>query len=246
MSRIDILTEPAKEVLRIASVIGYTFELAMVKQLVDPVLDETNFKIRLKELEGFDLINPEESGAEIAYRFKQNLIQEVTYDSLLFARRRKLHHQVATFFEGKYRDQLEEMYEVLTHHFSQSHDNNKTRFYAYKAGQKARAVFAHENAIDYFQICVDTLQGADPVQNGERSYFIEKIGDTHEASGNHAEATSTFKKALQQWRRAYSKNVDFKAISVDITEGTQFKTRKSALNHKIAVSYERNSDYDSG
>ncbi len=104
-----------------------------------------------------------------------NLIQEVSYQSLLFARRRELHHRVATFFEELYSNKLERMYEVIVHHYSNSHDDVKTRFFANKAADKARAVFAHQEAIEYYQLGVNTLHGIDPLDVAQRSYFIEKI-----------------------------------------------------------------------
>ncbi len=244
MSRIDALSESGKELLRIASVVGYTFEPSTIKMLVDPIPDDTFLSKRLQELESFDLINPEEGNTESTYQFKQNLIQEVAYQSLLFARRRELHHRVATFFEESYSNQLEGMYEVLVHHYSNSHDDFKTRFFANKAADKARAVFAHEEAIEYYQLGINTLSETDPFEVAQRSYFVEKIGDSYEGSGQHSEAAHNYSKALRQWTKANRKSFEIKALPVDLSLGAPLKTRASILHHKMAVSCERNSDYD--
>ncbi len=244
MSRIDALSESGKELLRIASVVGYTFEPATIKMLVDPIPNDTLLSNRLQELERFDLINPEEGYVELTYQFKQNLIQEVAYQSLLFARRRELHHRVAAFFEESYSNKLEGMYEVLVHHYSYSRDDVKTRFFANKAADKARSVFAHQEAIEYYQLGINTLHGIDPLEVAQRSYFIEKISDSYEGSGQHSEAARNYSKALRHWTRAYRKSFDLKALPDDLSQGAPVKNRASVLRHKMAVSCERNSDYD--
>jgi tetratricopeptide (TPR) repeat protein len=93
-------------------------------------------------------------------------------------------------------------------------------------------------------MAVNTLQGTDALQFAMRSYLIENMGDTYEASGYHAEAANTLSRALRQWTRASRESIDAKAIPVDLTQGIPTRMRKSVLHHKIAVSSERNSDYD--
>ena len=244
MSRIDALDESTKEILRAASVIGNVFELPILKKLFDPVPSDAYLDVRLMELKQIDLIDSEDGASEFMFRFKQNLIQEVAYNSLLFAKRRNLHHQVASLLEEANMDNLEPVYEELVHHYSNTTDDVMTRHYAKKSGEKARTVFAHEQAIDYFQLGLRSLRGTDPVSAAQRSFFIEYIGDSLESSGMHLEAAQNYAKSVRQWKQARKKSFDITEIPQDFLQGISTRTRKSILLHKMAVSYERNSSYD--
>jgi class 3 adenylate cyclase/tetratricopeptide (TPR) repeat protein len=244
MSRIDALEESTKEILRAASVIGNTFELSILKKLFDPVPSDAYLDVRLMELRQIDLIDSEEGAAEFKFRFKQNLIQEVAYDSLLFARRRNLHHRVAAIIEETNADNLDFVLEELVHHYSNTTDDVMTRHYARKAGDKARTVFAHEQAIDYFQLGLRSLRSSDPVSMAQRSFFIEYIGDSLESSGMHFEAAQNYAKSIRRWIKAIKQSLDITEVPQDFIKDVSVRTRKSVLLHKMAVSYERNSDYD--
>jgi class 3 adenylate cyclase/tetratricopeptide (TPR) repeat protein len=244
MSRIDTLDETTKEILRAASVIGNTFELSLLKHLFDPAPSDAYLDTRLTELKHIDLLDTEESAVEFKYRFKQNLIQEVAYSTLLFARRRNLHHRVAALIEETNTGNLESVYEELVHHYSQTNDEVMTRHYAQKAGDKALTVFAHEEAIEYYQLGLHSLRGSSPETAAQRSFFIEFIGDSLETSGMHLEAAQNYSKSIRQWSQAIKKTLDISDLPGDLVREVSPGTRKSVLLHKIAVSYERNSDYD--
>ncbi|TEU13706.1 MAG: hypothetical protein E3J25_05540, partial [Anaerolineales bacterium] len=151
MSRIDALSAGTREVLRVAAVIGSTFDFPTLRSILGRDREDTDLDARLQELVQLDHVNREQGIEEPSYRFKHALIQEIAYDSLLFARRRELHHQVATYLEGTRGEQLEPLYGDLAHHYGRSGDGPKTLVYALKAGDKARQVFAHAEAVDYYR-----------------------------------------------------------------------------------------------
>jgi len=244
MTRIDTLKATTKEVIRAAAVIGNTFDLPTLRVLLDIGPEDVHLGNQLQELIQLDLANREDAQG-LTYRFKHALIKEVAYDSLLFARRRELHHRVASYLETAHRGQLEPLYEVLMHHYSQSQDNPKTRVYALKAAGKARQVFAHEEAIEYYHRGLATIEEKGVQGASQRSYFSECIGDCYEVSGHHEEAARTFLQALRQWRGAIRRSPVPPRIPLDLAEELPTKEREAVLCHKMAVSYERNSDYDS-
>ncbi|MFC1897249.1 adenylate/guanylate cyclase domain-containing protein [Chloroflexota bacterium] len=244
MSRVDTLSNVDKEALRTAAIIGSTFDFATLQALLSISPRDIPLESRLQRLVQLNIISQEEDMQELSYRFNQSLVQEVTYGSLLFARRRQLHHQVASYLEEVHREQIEPLYEVLVYHYRRSTDSYKTRFYSQKAAEKVRQIFAHEEAIEYYRCGLNSLQGKDNLLAKERSYFMEGIGDCYEASGQHAEAAHTFSQALRQWIKA-SRQSDISNIPfIDFDDSKPPKIRRSVLQHKIAVSYERNSEYD--
>ncbi len=244
MSKIDTLSNVNKEVLRVAAVIGNIFDFTTLQALLSISPEDVPLESRLHQLIRLNIISQEENTQELSYRFNQSLVQEVTYDSLLFARRRQLHYQVASFLEEVHKEQIESLYEGLVYHYNRSTDSYKSRFYAQKAAEKARRIFAFEEAIEYYRCGLNTLPEKDNSLAKERSYFMERIGDCYEASGRHAKAARTFVQGLRQWTKA-SRRSDFSdRPSIDFDDSKAPKTRISVLQHKIAVSYERNSNYD--
>jgi class 3 adenylate cyclase/tetratricopeptide (TPR) repeat protein len=244
MSRIDTLNISTKELLRVASVIGNSFDVPTLRSIIDVKPGESSLEARLQELVQLDMAVREQA-QEFAYRFKHALIQEVAYNSLLFARRRKLHHQVASYLEESHMEKLESFYEVLLYHYGRSSDSLKTRLYSIKAAEKARQVFAHEEAIELYRQGLNLLYGKDVSLACERSYFLERIGDCYEASGHHIEAARTLTQALRQWMSALRHSPASITTPLNFNDEQPIKVRKSALRQKIAAAYERNSDYDS-
>jgi predicted ATPase len=156
---------------------------------------ESDLIRQLQNLEQLDLILPEPD--QSTYRFRNTLIQDVAYSSLLFRHRRELHQGVATLLEKRCKQNLEPVYEVLVHHYSISGIKPKIRFYAFRAADKARRVFAHEEAIDYYASCLDTVEKKDWCGLSLRSYFLELMADCYEISGQHKDAAH-FMNALRQ------------------------------------------------
>ncbi len=244
MSKIDTLSNINKDVLRVAAVIGNIFDFATLHALLSITPEDVPLESRLHQLIRLNIISQGENTQELSYRFNQSLVQEVIYDSLLFARRRKLHHQIASCLEEAHKEQIEPLYETLVYHYNRSTNSFKSRFYAQKAAEKARKIFAYEEAIEYYRCGLNSLPEKDNSFAKDRSYFMERIGDCYESSGQHAKAAHTFTQVLRQWTRASRQSSFSDRSSIDFDDSKPPKIRISVLQHKIAVSYERNSDYD--
>ena len=117
--------------------------------------------------------------------------------------------------------------------------------YALKAAEKARQVFAHNEAIEYYRRALDTIKEKSGPEIAQRSYLLERVGDCCEVSGRHEEAAHTFLSALRQWHRLTHRDTTPPAIPSHLDDGLPLKVREAMLYHKIGVSYERNSEYDS-
>jgi class 3 adenylate cyclase/tetratricopeptide (TPR) repeat protein len=244
MSRIDNLDQTAREVLRTASVVGTTFDCAVLERLLG---QESGQYVRgkLAYLAELDLTIPEGDAQQDTYRFRHDLIQEVAYDSLTFARRREMHHRVGSYLEETEADHLESQYEILVHHYGRSGDRHKTRLYATKAAEKARKVFAHEEAIAHYRRGLECTEEKDLVGECLQSYFVECIGDCHELAGQHEEATRALRQSLRQWRSVIRHSPTVPSLPPELGASLRPEIRESVLCHKLSVSYERNSDYDS-
>ncbi|MBI4340071.1 MAG: tetratricopeptide repeat protein [Chloroflexi bacterium] len=243
MSRIDGLPGLSKEVLRTAAVVGNSFTLPTLRSVLAGPSGRF-LEGRLQELAQQDLLHAEEGAAETTYAFRHTLLQEVAYDSLNFARRRELHGQVATYLEQAHQEQLEPLYETLAHHYWRGGNSAKTLTYSAWAGDKARQVFAHEQAVDYYRRGLDAADKLGGIALHQRSYLVERIGDCYEVSGQHEKAASTFSWALREWRKAARQPGAPPGSSLELSGGTPPKAQQAVLCRKIGVAYEHNSSYD--
>ena len=114
-TRLDRLTPEARDVLRVASVIGRDFTRAVLEELTGAELDIGD---QINELRRNGLIQQTSVVPEPAYRFKHVLTQEVAYDTLLEHQRETLHGKAAAAIEGRYADRLDDHRERLAHHYS--------------------------------------------------------------------------------------------------------------------------------
>ena len=244
MSRIDGLSRGVREVLRAAAVIGRSFGMPALRHLLNVNREDSGLAARLDDLLRHDIIDVEEPGAAPVYAFRHALTQEVCYESLPFARRRRLHRGVALHLEGVHEGRLQPIYEELVHHYRHSGDRPNTLFYAVKAADKARGVFANEEAIEYCRVGLDSLERAGRAAVPQRSYLLDRIGDCYEVSGRHIEAVQTFTQALREWRKTLRAGTP-PTRPPGMADETPVKAREAVLLLKIGTSHERNSDYDS-
>jgi hypothetical protein len=112
---------------------------------------------RLEQLENAQLVRrlPEE---ELAYLFKHALTQESAYESLLLKKRREIHRLVAEAYEASYAERLDEFAALLTQHFAEAGDDEKTVEYATRAGNQAGALYAYTEARGFYALALDALK----------------------------------------------------------------------------------------
>jgi hypothetical protein len=94
---------------------------------------------------------------DLEYTFKHALTHDVAYGSLLEDRRRALHAAVVEAIERLHADRLNEEMEVLAHHAARARLGAKAVRYLRKAGEKAVARSANEEAAALFQTALGLL-----------------------------------------------------------------------------------------
>src|SRR5262249_15646010 len=95
---------------------------------------------------------------EVEYIFKHALTQEVAYSSVLVEHRKALHEQTAQTIEALYREQLDEHYSDLPHHYSRIGNHQKAVEYLGLAGQQATKRSANAEAIIYLTTALELLK----------------------------------------------------------------------------------------
>jgi class 3 adenylate cyclase len=167
-SRVDRLEKVSKTVLQEASVIGRTFQYAILRSITQFAehIDQC-----LSDLERLDLISIRSFQPEIEYVFKHTLTQEVVYEGLLKKERREIHDRIAVTMERLFQHRLSEFYETLALHFKQSQSTHKAVEYLVKSGEKSWGRYALEEANQHFQDSFDILS-ATSAKTEEETYLL--------------------------------------------------------------------------
>ena len=177
LSRLDQLTEREKTTLRVASIIGRLFRAKWLTGYYPELGDLPRVKSDLDKLDELD-ITPQDSEPELTYLFKHILTHEVTYESLPFATRARLHEQLAHYLESQITSVfLTESFwlDTLVYHYAHSENRGKEREYLYKAAQSALGVSAFHTAVDY----LSRLLTLTPESDAERSALALQLAEAH-------------------------------------------------------------------
>jgi len=189
LSRIDRLGEAPKEVLKVASVLGRSFQTAMLPGVYPALggLDAVN--AHLRSLDALDLVHVDQS-AEDAYVFKHVVTREVAYESLPFAFRSMLHERAGDYVEETEGEGVERHLDLLAHHYWHSDNLEKKREYLGRAGAAAHTAYANAAAIDYYERLAPLLS------KGSRLDVLLKLGKVLEVVGNWHRAEEVDGEAL--------------------------------------------------
>ena len=190
IARIDKLQSGLKDILHTASVVGPVFKQALIQRLV--TLADIDDK--LSQLADMGLIFESSSFPEIEYSFRNVLIQEAVYSTMLLKKRKELHQIVAREMEALYGARLEDHFEVLAEHYRLADDDERTFEYLVKSGFKAKATYANQNAAKYFQEALEVGQGLAHPATALQDIYIA-YSDTQELLGD-------LDGAIQSWRQA--------------------------------------------
>jgi class 3 adenylate cyclase/tetratricopeptide (TPR) repeat protein len=190
LSRIDQLAEEEKTTLKLASVIGRVFRASWLWGSYPEVGAPDLVKQHLSVLSRIDLTPLDRPEPELEYLFKHITTQEVAYESLAVATRTLLHDRIGAFIEDAYGDELDRYLDILAFHFGRSQNASKQRVYYRRAGDAARAAYANQAAIDYYQRLLPLIEGA------ERAAALCDLGQVWQLIGKWPEAEALYREAL--------------------------------------------------
>jgi DNA-binding SARP family transcriptional activator len=193
--RLTHLSEPCREVLVLASVIGREFALDALAR-VSGVADEALLEL-LDEAIAARVVTdvPEAYGRA---RFAHVLIRDTLYDGLGGARRVGLHRQVVDAFEALYGDEPGPHLAELAHHAIAARDVAKGVDYATRAGDRALALLADEEAARQYAGALEALGGSD---ERRRCELLLLLGEAQSRAGATAEAKRALLEATAIARR---------------------------------------------
>jgi predicted ATPase len=140
VARVDLLPDPARQLVEAAAVIGKTFPLRVLERLVDT----SSLEADLAPLLRAHIIEELHRYPEREYRFTHGLLQEVVLSTLPAARRKPLYRHVAAVVDELFPDELER----LAHYHAQSDQPERAREFLESAAARAAALGAVDEALE--------------------------------------------------------------------------------------------------
>jgi len=197
--RLNRLSPVCNEVLAVASVIGRHFSFDVLARAMREYADEA-LLAALEEAVAARVI--EETG-DAHFQFTHTLVRVTLYDELRTGQRRRLHHAVGVAMEAAYQRDLEPVLADLAHHFRASglaDDCERAIGYAIRAGQRADAASAYEDAVGFYQNALDLLETVVEVPNERHANLLLMLGNAERKAGPPDQAQLHLRAAAEAGR----------------------------------------------
>lgn len=201
-SRIDALPPPDRDLLRVLAVLGQGVEAPFARRFTQratrlfpelPASADEGSLARLRDFVAAD-------GRRL--RFREPLFRQAAYEGLPYKRRRALHEQAGLLLEERTR--VADRAEMLSLHFHEAGDRERSWRYSLEAAERSRDRFAHAPEATFLRRALDSACRLDGVTDAERAPTWEDLGLALWRASRFAEARDAFRRA----RRSVADPVD--------------------------------------
>ncbi|HEY3238497.1 MAG TPA: AAA family ATPase, partial [Acidimicrobiia bacterium] len=189
--RLSRLSRPANQVLSVAAVAGEEFESAVLAIAGD--MDQGRLFDALEEAMAARLLD-EATRPSPRFRFTHALVRASLYEELSPSRRQALHLRVGEAIEKVHPVGLDDYAPALCHHFALGCVGGATApavRYAARAGDRALALLASDEAVGYYRRALDLLHGSrEKTDDALRCDLLISLGEAQRRAG-HADYRKT-------------------------------------------------------
>ncbi|MBM3266502.1 MAG: AAA family ATPase [Candidatus Sericytochromatia bacterium] len=205
-SRIDRVTPAQQLTLKVASVIGRSFPLRILRAIFPIEEDKPRLQDYLEAMERLDLTPLETPPPETIYMFNHMMTHEVVYGLMLFSQRRELHQKCAEWFEDTFATDLTPYLPLLAHHWSKAEHPARAATYYERAGEQAMQTGAYLEAARFFESALATDgEAAEQARKRREAVTTDRLrrarwerlmGHAFLGAGRSIEAREQLKRAL--------------------------------------------------
>jgi predicted ATPase/class 3 adenylate cyclase len=187
--RLARLSVDANKVLRVAAVIGTEFEFPLIRAAAEGLNEEVLLSA-LEEAIAARLVL-EISGPAPRHRFTHALVRDTIYHGFSAARRVALHRRVAEAIETLHACALDDHLPALAHHWARATppalEKTPAVDYARRAGDRALAQLAHDEAAQYYCQALGLIDAAGGTSDtAERIDLLIALGEAQRRAGDRA------------------------------------------------------------
>ena len=187
--RLTHLSQECGRILVLASVLGREFALDALARLTripeDRLLEVLDEAMRAR-------VVTDVPGAFGRLRFAHVLIRDALYGDLTTARRVRLHRLAVETLEELYGDQPGPHLAELAHHAIAGSELEKGLLYARRAGDRALALYAHEESARLYRMALEALELAGRSEERARCELLLSLGEAELRAANTPAAKEAF------------------------------------------------------
>ena len=190
MREIDSLSVTARRILRCASVLGRTFDIA----LLDRLLDEDQLQgvaAAQRELAGI-LVD----GGPGRLTFRHAVLQEAAYQSLAFRTRLELHVRAGLAIEASAQD-MDDAAPVLSLHFLMAQDWDRVWRYGRRAAEVARRSHGLAEVVTHLERAATASGYLTDARSEEVAGLLTELGETLLVLGEYEHADDAFRRCAR-------------------------------------------------
>lgn len=203
-ARLDRLSDPAREVAALASVVGTRLNLYTLSKMA--ALPANDLVSTVDELRSQRILHelPDTSPAE--YDFTHPLFQQVLYTAIGSGRASTMHATVAVALEQKYSKQADAHADELAYHFARVQTpemNPKATRYLRTAGLAALARYANREAAIYLRAALQRADAAVDAGSSENATeIVNGLARALQRTGEYTEAAVLWLRSAGEARQS--------------------------------------------
>jgi ABC-type oligopeptide transport system substrate-binding subunit/DNA-binding SARP family transcriptional activator len=203
--RIGRLEPELHETLSVASVIGVNFSAQVInwvrnineRQLVGQLSRELDKKHHLVEELGVQTVG---DWRLYSYRFRHKLFQQHLYNEIGDIERKLLHAEIGLVLESLYGENVEQISAQLAWHFTEAGEYTKAVHYLLMTGDRARQLYAHDEATDNYQRALRLLKENGDYEQAART--LMKIGLTYHTAFDFVRSRQAYDEGFSLFQRS--------------------------------------------
>ncbi len=226
LARFDRLEKGLRQVLQIASAIGWEFDRRVLETSLLSV-DGPAVRQALGQLVEREFIQIQPDTSDSGFTFKNVLISDAIYSTLLKRDKVDIHGQIGEAIEQVYANRLDSQTDLLAKHYAWSNKRDKALHYLILAGQKSSRGYQNSQARLYFDEALSILSEIKHLPY-QAFHVHSGLGDVLILAGEYQPAREHYETALEL---------------LGAEDPNLYAEECSDLKRKIGMTYERQGDY---
>ena len=193
-SRIGKLPEQIRAILRQAAVLGREFDFDTLVTAVEG--DEEAVIVALEEAERAQLVEEQSEDGQLRFAFSHALMAAVLVEGLRILQRRRLHRRAAAALA----QHDPENFTALGMHLLEAGQTEQGVDYLLRAGDRARLLYAHQEAIHHYLQALDFAKEGDDHAMAART--LMKLGVVYHNAFEFEQSRQAYEQGFVYWQRA--------------------------------------------
>ncbi len=180
MARLDHI-EGDREVAQFAATLGREFSYDLISTAAGPEVQALSAE--LTKLVQAEVLHEKGRRPRSTFVFKNPLLQEALYNTLIKSKRQQFHAVVVETLEARFSEILQVQPELLAFHCHEAGQVENAIHYWKKAGLRSKALFANTEAIGHFERGLELLATLPetPERDSIELSLLSQLGPTYQA-----------------------------------------------------------------